>query len=43
MAEMEDYDPFRSYDYDTDAKPSNDFRDILPPPGTSQPKSSVLW
>ena len=33
MAELEDYNPFLSYAFDSEAKPSNDFREYLPPPG----------
>ena len=33
-SELEDYNPFRSYSYDSDVKPSNDFRLYLPPPGS---------
>lgn len=36
-SELEDYNPFRSYSYDSDVKPSNDFRLYLPPPGTPDP------
>lgn len=32
-SELEDYNPFRSYAFDSEAKPSNDFREYLPPPG----------
>jgi hypothetical protein len=35
MPELEDYNPFRSYAFDSEAKPSNDFREYLPPPGKS--------
>jgi hypothetical protein len=43
MAELEDYNPFRSYAFDdVEAKPSNDFREYLPPPGTYSPHPKGL-